>query len=108
MLEVARRIRTRLTRLGAKVTLLREDCQPINPKTFIDYWSLAAAEEIPPTELTLKAQLGHALALSNRAIRLAIVRGEIAERARLVNEVIQPDALISLHINAASWPDGGR
>jgi N-acetylmuramoyl-L-alanine amidase len=108
VLEVARRIRTRLTRLGAKVTLLREDCQPINPKTFIDYWSLAAAEEIPPTELTLKAQLGHALALSNRAIRLAIVRGEIAERARLVNEVIQPDALISLHINAAAWPDGGR
>lgn len=106
VLEVAQRIRTRLTRLGAEVTLLREDCRPINPKTFIDYWPLAAAEEMPPTELSLKAQLSHALAVRNRAIHLAIVRGELAERARLVNEVIQPDALISLHINAAAWPDG--
>ena len=106
VLEVAQRIRTRLTRLGAEVRLLREDCRPINPKTFIDYWPLAAAEEMPPRELSLKAQLGHALAVRNRAIHLAIVRGEIAERARLVNEVIQPDALISLHINAAAWPDG--
>ena len=106
VLEVALRIRNHLTRLGAKVTLLREDYQPINPKTFIDYWALAVAEEMPPTELSLKAQFSHALAVRNRAIYLAIVRGEIAERARLVNEVIQPDALISLHINAAAWPDG--
>lgn len=105
VLEVALRIRNHLTRLGAKVTLLREDYQPINPKTFIDYWALAAAEEMPPTELSLKAQLDHAMAIRNRAIYLAIVRDEIAERARLVNEVIQPNALISLHINAAAWPD---
>ena len=106
VLEVALRIRNHLTRLGAKVTLLREDYQPINSKTFIDYWPLANAEKMPPTELSLKAQLDHALAVRNRAIYLAIVRDEIAERARLVNEVIQPDALISLHINAASWPAG--
>ena len=105
VLEVALRIRNHLTRLGAKVTLLREDYQPINPKTFIDYWALAAAEEMPPTELSLNAQLDYALAIRNRAIYLAIVRDEIAERARLVNEVIQPNALISLHINAAAWPD---
>jgi hypothetical protein len=108
VLEVARRIRTRLTRLGAKVTLLRENCQPINPKTFNDYWALAAAEKMPPTELSFKSQLDHALTVRNRAIHMAIVRGEIAERARLVNEVIEPDALISLHINAAEWPDGNR
>ena len=105
VLEVALRIRNHLTRLGAEVTLLREDYQPINPKTFIDYWALAAAEEMPPAELSLKAQLDYALAVRNRAIYLAIVRDEIAERARLVNEVIQPNALISLHINAAAWPD---
>ena len=105
VLEVALRIRNHLTRLGAKVTLLREDYQPINPKTFIDYWALAAAEEMPPAELSLKEHLDHALAVRNRAIYLAIVRDEIAERARLVNEVIQPNALISLHINAAAWPD---
>lgn len=108
VLEVAQRIRTRLTNLGAEVTLLREDYQPINPMNFIDYWPLAAAEKMPPTELSLKSQLDHALKVRNHAIRLAIVRGEIAERARLVNEVIRPDVLISLHINAAEWPDGDR
>ena len=35
VLEVAQRIRTRLTNLGAEVTLLREDYQPINPMNFI-------------------------------------------------------------------------
>ena len=106
VLEVAQRIRSDLIRLGAEVTLLRESYQPINPKTFIDYWARAAAEQTPPTEVSLEAQLGHALAVRNRAIRLAIITGEIAERARVVNEVIQPDALISLHINAAAWPEG--
>ena len=104
VLEVAHRIRTRLKRLGAKVTLLREDYQPINPKTFNDYWLIAAKEKMPPKELSLKAQLDHALGVRNSAIHKAIVSGEIVERARLVNEVIQPDALISLHINAAAWP----
>tara|TARA_B100000989_G_scaffold291770_1_gene266707 strand:+ start:484 stop:1626 length:1143 start_codon:yes stop_codon:yes gene_type:complete len=108
VLEVAQRIRTRLTNLGAEVTLLREDYQPINLMNFIDYWPLAATEKMPPTELSFKSQLDHALKVRNRAIRLAIVRGEIAERARLVNEVIRPDVLISLHINAAEWPDGNR
>ena len=105
VLEVALRIRSRLTNLGAEVTLLRKDYQPINPMTFIDYWSIAAEEKMPPKILSFKPQLDHALAVRNRAIHLAIVRGEIIERARLVNEVIQPDALISLHINAAAWPD---
>ena len=106
MLEVAQRIRTRLSNLGAKVTLL-EDYRPINPMTFIDCWPLAAAGEMHP-QSSLKAQFDRALNVLNRAIRLAIVKGEITERARLVNEVIQPDALISLHINAAEWPDGDK
>jgi N-acetylmuramoyl-L-alanine amidase len=107
VLEVAKRVRARLTRLGAEVTLLRETCHPLNPKTFMDYWALAAAElPAPPTELTLLAQVQYAEAIRNRAIHLAIVTGEIAERARIVNEVIQPDALLSLHINAAAWPAG--
>jgi len=106
VLEVAQRVRSALTRLGAEVTLLRESCQPINPKTFIDYWPEVKAELTPRGELTLKAQLEHALAVRNRSIRLAVVTGELAERAREVNQVIRPDALISLHINAAPWPEG--
>ncbi|TVP78540.1 MAG: hypothetical protein EA353_08135, partial [Puniceicoccaceae bacterium] len=37
-----------------------------------------------------------------------IITGELAERARLINELIRPDALISIHINAAPWPKGER
>ncbi|MFT5836875.1 MAG: N-acetylmuramoyl-L-alanine amidase [Candidatus Azotimanducaceae bacterium] len=105
VLEVAQHIRAQLTRLGAQVTLLRESHQPINPKTFIDYWPIAAAELQRPSELTLQAQVDHARAVRNRAVQLAVVLDEIAERARVVNQVIQPDALISLHINAARWPE---
>jgi len=109
VLEVAQRIRAQLTRLGAQVTLMRETYQPINPKTFIDYWAAAeaamtAAGLESPREVSLAAQLEYALAVRNRAIRLAVVTGEILERARVVNEVVRPDALISLHINAAAWP----
>lgn len=106
VMEVARQVRLRLVAMGAEVTLLRESFQPINPKTFEDYWEKAAAGIIAPSEVSLRAQLDHALAVRNRAIRLAVVTGELAERARVVNEVIRPDALISLHINAAPWPAG--
>lgn len=106
VLEVAKRVRRALQRAGAEVTLLRENCQPINPKTFVDYWEIAAAGMPGPDELSLRAQVDYALAVRNRAQRLAIVSGELAERARVVNEEIRPDALISLHINAAPWPAG--
>ncbi|MDQ8193079.1 N-acetylmuramoyl-L-alanine amidase [Coraliomargarita sp. SDUM461004] len=106
VLEVAQRIRNELVRLGAQVTLLRETCQPVNPKRSADYWAAAAAQLTPPTACNLQAQVEHALAVRNRAVRLAIVTGELAERARVVNEELRPDVLLSLHINAAAWPPG--
>jgi N-acetylmuramoyl-L-alanine amidase len=106
VLEVAQRVRSALRRAGAEVTLVRESCQPINPKIFVDYWKVAAAGIPAPTELKLRAQVDYVLAVRNRAQHLAIVSGELAERARVVNQEICPDALISLHINAAPWPAG--
>lgn len=106
VLEVAQRIRSELTRLGAQVTLVRESLQPINPKNSLNYWPIVAAELVAPRELSLQVQVQHALAVRNAAIRMAIVTEELAERARVVNEVIRPDALLSLHINAAAWPTG--
>lgn len=107
VLEVAQRVRAQLVELGAEVSLLRESADPVNPKEPVDYWSQAAADLEPPKAITLAAQVDHALAVRDRAVKLAIVIGELAERARLVNEVIRPDALISLHINAAPWPEEG-
>ncbi len=106
VLEVAQRVRARLMALGAEVSLLRESTEPVNPKRLADYWALAASQMEAPTTLTLTAQIDHALAVRNRAVKMAIVTGDLGERARLVNEAIQPDALISLHINAAPWPKG--
>lgn len=106
VLAVAQHVRARLVTLGAEVTLLRESFQPINPKTFVEYWPIAAGQLQRPSDVSLRVQLEHALAVRNRAVRLAVVSGEIAERARVVNQVIRPDALISLHINAAAWPAG--
>lgn len=104
VLEVAQRVAVKLERMGVVVSLLRNSCVPRNPKTLFDYWAAIAAEAPAPTELSLEAQIAHAFGIRDRAIRRAIVTGELAERARLVNESIRPDALISLHINAAPWP----
>ena len=104
VLEVAQRVRTQLVDLGARVTLLRDKAEPVNPKSPYDYIELASQEVPKPEVLSFDSLLAYAVAVNNRARRLSVVVGEIAERARLVNETIQPDALLSLHINAAPWP----
>ncbi|HAV12132.1 MAG TPA: hypothetical protein DCX06_01370, partial [Opitutae bacterium] len=106
VLEVAQRVRSQLLELGAEVTLLREGAEPINPKPPLAYLELAARQIARPKELNFETLLDYGYALRDRSIHLSVVTGEIAERARVVNEVIQPDAFISLHINAAPWPLG--
>ncbi len=108
VLEVAELVSIQLTELGAEVTLLRVSNRPINPKSPIDYIQQAGAELGHPDQMNLIAKIEHALDIRDRAVRLAVVVGEIAERARVVNQVIRPDALISLHINAAPWPAGDQ
>lgn len=104
VLEVAQRVREQLQALGAEVTLLREGDEPVNLKPPFDYLEVAGREVQKPTIMTFEALMKYRQALRNRSVRLSVVIGEIVERARLVNEVIQPDALLSLHINAAQWP----
>ena len=104
VLEVAQRVHTQLVELGAQVSLLREGFEPVNPRAPFDYLEGAIRELPMPKELTFDSLLAYGEAVKQRAIRQSVVIGEIAERARLVNEVIQPDALLSLHINAAPWP----
>ncbi|WP_162028472.1 N-acetylmuramoyl-L-alanine amidase [Lentimonas sp. CC19] len=104
VLLVAQRAREQLVALGAKVSLLREANLPVNPKRPFDYLELAATQVRQPIECTPEALWAYGSALRARAERLSIVTGELLERARLVNQEIQPDALISLHINAAAWP----
>ncbi len=107
VLEVAQRVQVALEGLGATVTLLREQAKPVNPKSPLDYLQLADSQVPLPKELSFDSLVNYGETVRHRAIRHSIVVGEIVERARLVNEVIQPDALLSLHINAAPWPPVG-
>ena len=103
-LEVVKSVRTQLIDLGAEVTLLRDALVPVNSKRPIDYLAEAMEQVSPPGEYTPETFGDYAGALRDKAIKLALVSGELAERARLVNTVIRPDALISVHLNAAAWP----
>ena len=104
MLEVAQMIRTQLQDCGAQVSLLRETARPVNFKSPLDYLQQAQSEVPPPKDYTIQALFNYGQALQRHAQQLATIRGELLARAKLVNEVIQPDLLISLHMNAAVWP----
>ena len=103
VLEVAQRVQVQLKALGAEVILLRDSTEPLNPKSEADYLALATEESMDSSTASLEKKTDHTLAIRERALRMAVVTEELIERARIVNEVIRPDALISLHINAAPW-----
>ncbi len=103
VLEVAQRIQAMLEPLGAEVTLVRESSIPVNRRAPTDYVP-DLVQQYPMADLnSLGEQADYALMLQRRAVRLAVVSGELAARARHINAEIQPDIAISLHINAAPW-----
>ena len=104
VLEVAQRVRDQLVQLGAEVVLTRESSDPVNPKLPIDYIEAVVAEMGPLEDSSITAMADYSIELRRRAVRRSIVVGELATRARKVNEDLQPDALVSLHINASRWP----
>ena len=107
-LEVAKCAQAQLIELGADVTLLRDELIPVHSKRPIDYLEEAMKQLPLPDKNTSEILEDYASSLRSKAIRLALVSGELTERARLVNEVIQPDALISMHMNAAAWPGASQ
>lgn len=92
-LDVARAARQRLRELGADVALLRERAAPV---------ARFAPEE--KARLTGRAMAGDASA-REAAAELDYAARELKARARRVNRAIRPDVLLSLHIDAAPWPD---
>ena len=106
VLEVALRVRTKLKAFGAEVFLLRDSTYPQNSRSVVDYFLLSAEECVATAIASIYEQNDSSLFTHDRSLRNAFVVEEIIERARVVNDVIRPDALISLHINAAPWPKG--
>ena len=106
VLEVAQLVRAKLEALGAEVILLRDSNYPLNPVSVADYCILAAEGFVASAIASIYKQNANVAYAHNRSLRTVVVTEELAERARIVNEVIRPDALISLHINATPWPRG--
>ena len=90
-LLVAKLLLPRLKALGAEVTLVRENAEPVTnmrPETILT--------TLNDTDADSPAQL---------AQKLFYRTSEIRARADLVNEVIEPDLVLCLHFNAEAWGD---
>jgi N-acetylmuramoyl-L-alanine amidase len=97
-LKVARMIKPRLEKLGAKVSLVRDSLEPVTPLR-PDSLEELAAEQVDPDSPQ---------ALRKLAERLFYRTAEIRARAELVNEKIKPDLVLCLHFNADAWGDAAN
>lgn len=91
-LKVAVLLKPQLERLGATVTMVRTETEPVT--------------EIRPEMLQDEAR--HSAAggdIVKLAERLFYRTAEIRARANRVNETIQPDIVLCLHFNADAWGD---
>ncbi len=105
VLEVARRVRDALEALGASVMLTRDGSEPVSRKRPRERVP-EVLERMPlPDDASLASLADYLLRVRREVLRLSLAEGELLARARLINETLRPDAVVSLHINAARWPE---
>ena len=92
-LLVARLLKPRLEALGARVSLVRDQAQPLTPLRPPDLLALAAS--LAPPNATASPQ--------KLAERLFYRTAEIHARAQFVNQSLKPDMVLCLHFNAENW-----
>jgi N-acetylmuramoyl-L-alanine amidase len=100
-LKVARMLKPALENLGARVTLVRDNSDPVTPlrpEMLLDL----AREQAPPGAADSPA------AVQRLAERLFYRTAEIRARADLVNQAIRPDLVLCLHFNAEAWGNPAR
>ncbi len=90
-LEVAKLLRPRLEALGARISLVREQNQPVTP--------------LRPESLIASAPTASSESPRKLAERLFYRTAEIHARAELVNGTLKPDLVLCLHFNAEAWGD---
>jgi len=89
-LAVAKLLKPQLEAMGATVTLVREQTEPVT--------------QIRPEMLREEADKNNGDGtLAQRAERLFYRTAEIRARAKIVNETIKPDIVLCLHFNADAW-----
>lgn len=91
-LQVAKLLKPRLEALGAIITLVRAETEPVTP--------------LRPESLRQEAAKSSAGGdISRLAERLFYRTAEIRARARRVNDELKPDLVLCLHFNADAWGD---
>jgi N-acetylmuramoyl-L-alanine amidase len=95
-LQVAKLLKPPLEALGARVSMVRENAEPITPLRPDSLMDIAANTADAPKSPD---------ALRELAERLFYRTAEIRARAKLVNDTIKPDLVLCLHFNADPWGD---
>jgi N-acetylmuramoyl-L-alanine amidase len=90
-LHVANLLKPRLEALGASVSLVRENLEPVTP--------------LRPESLLSLTQDTLTQSPQKLAERLFYRTAEIRARADLVNTTLKPDLVLCLHFNAEAWGD---
>jgi N-acetylmuramoyl-L-alanine amidase len=91
-LQVAKLLKTRLEALGAIVSMVRSESEPVT--------------SLRPESLHQEAGKSRAGGdITKLAERLFYRTAEIRARARRVNETLKPDLVLCLHFNADAWGD---
>lgn len=109
-LLLAYKLKARLEKKGARVSLVRENNEPLTSKRAEDF--LPLARKLLADEDSLLAGTAVEQPSSYRVQALARMLfyrvSEIRARAKRVNEVLQPDMVLALHFNAAPWSEANQ
>jgi len=97
-LRVAKLLKPRLEALGARVSLVRDQAQPLTSLRPPDLLALASSLAPPGTTASLK----------KLAERLFYRSAEIHARAQFVNQSVKPDLVLCLHFNAENWGSSAK
>jgi len=104
VLRVAELLEEKLTRLGARVALVRRQLEPVTDLRPADFTDQVRDRYGLPDSATAKT---NAL-LRRSSERLFYLSSEIRARGRRVNEEFRPDLALCLHVNAETWGDPDR
>lgn len=113
-LRVAKLLAERLQSLGAKVSLLRENNEPITPYRPSDFQEIArqfllrAGVTDPRENFDGPADPEKEHTVGWQREVLFYRNSEIRRRASLVNYRLQPDLVLCLHFNAEPWGEPNR
>jgi len=105
----AQLLKAHLESMGVQVFFTKENFWPVTDKRPQDFHAQAVQDITATTQFDtyppLEREAARADAINKRAEILFYRNAEIAARAKLLNEKINPDLTICMHFNAAPWDE---